>query len=260
MSSEQLRDYMDFATRVAYEAGRITLGYFQRSIDTTWKADDTPVTVADREAEAFIREQITTHFPDHAIVGEEFGSSGDANATHRWFIDPIDGTKSFICGVPLYSVLIGLEINGRVEVGVANFPALNEMIAAATGQGCWWNGRPARVSQQTDLSRSFVAHIDTASFERISTEKGEAWARLQRASYYNAGWCDAYGYLLVATGRVDVMLDPIMGVYDCAPFPVILREAGGFFGDWQGNETIYAQEALATNLELLPDVLEILNV
>jgi myo-inositol-1(or 4)-monophosphatase len=257
-SKHNLRAYLDFATRVAYEAGRLTLGYFQRSIDTTWKADDTPVTVADRAAEAFIREQITARFPDHAIVGEEFGSSGDASATHRWFIDPIDGTKSFICGVPLYSVLIGLEINGRVEVGVANFPALNELIAAASGQGCWWNGRTAHVSMQADLSRSIVAHIDTASFERVSAAKGAAWTRLQKASYYNAGWCDAYGYLLVATGRVDVMLDPIMNVHDCAPFPVILREAGGFFGDWQGNETIYAGEALATNATLLPEVVALL--
>ncbi len=261
MNSEQkeLREYLDFATRVAYEAGRLTLGYFQRSIGTTWKADDSPVTIADREAEASIREQIATHFPDHAIVGEEFGSSGAEDATHRWFIDPIDGTKSFICGVPLYSVLLGLEINGRVEVGVANFPALNEMVAAASGAGCWWNGRPARVSKQTDLARSFVAHIDTASFERVSVAKGLAWSRLQQASYYNAGWCDAYGYLLVATGRVDVMLDPIMNVHDCAPFPVILREAGGFFGDWQGNETIHAGEALATNVQLLPEVVEILS-
>ena len=146
-----------------------------------------------------------------------------------------------------------------VEVGVAYFPALNEMVAAATGEGCQWNGRAVSVSNESDLSRSIVAHIDTASFDRISAAKGAGWQRLQQASYYNAGWCDAYGYLLVATGRVEIALDPIMNAWDCGPFPVILREAGGYFGDWHGNETIHAQEALATNRQLLPQLLQLLN-
>lgn len=252
------RNYLDFATETAYLAGRLTLGYFQNGTQTEWKADDSPVTIADREAEQLIRRRIAARFPDHQIVGEEFGGDETRTASHRWFVDPIDGTKSFIHGVPMYGVLIGLEIEGRVEVGAAYFPALDEMIAAATGEGCQWNGRPARVSQQSDLSRSVVAHIDTASFGRISSAKGQAWQRLQQASYYNAGWCDAYGYLLVATGRAEIALDPIMNSWDCGPFPVILREAGGYFGDWQGNETILAQEALATNLTLLPQVLDLL--
>ena len=103
------------------------------------------------------------------------------------------------------------------------------MIAAATGEGCWHNGRPARVSSETDFSRSIIAHIDTASFERRG--RGAAWERLQQASYYNAGWCDAYGYMLAATGRVELTLDPIVNAYDIAPFAVILSEAGGYFGD-----------------------------
>ena len=237
----------------------MTLGYFLREIETDFKKDDSPVTVADREAEKLIRQRIEKAFPSHAIVGEEFGVQETEGASHRWFIDPIDGTKSFMRGVPLYGVLLGLEIEGRVEVGVAHFPALNETVAAATGEGCWWNGRPAQVSQQTDLSRSIVSHIDTASFARVSDAKGAAWQRLQNASYYNAGWCDAYAYLLVATGRVEVALDPIMNVWDCGPFPPILREAGGYFGDWQGNETIYGAEALGTSKALLPEVLKILN-
>ena len=153
--------------------------------------------------------------------------------------------------------VIGLEIEGVVEVGAAYFPALDEMLAAATGEGCWWNGRPARISSETDLGRSIIAHIDTASFAEQG--RGEAWQRLQQASYYNAGWCDAYGYALVATGRVEVALDPIMNVWDCGPFPAIMREAGGYFGDWQGNETIYAGEALGTTPGLLPHLLRIIN-
>lgn len=254
-----LRPLLDFATETAYMAGQLTLGYFNNGTRTEWKSDDTPVTVADREAEKLIRSRINQTYPDHAIIGEEFGIEEHAGASFRWFIDPIDGTKSFIRGVPLYGVLMGLEIDGKIEVGVAYFPALNEMIAAASGLGCQWNGRPARVSEQADLSRSMIAHVDTASFERVSPAKGRAWQRLQQASYYNAGWCDAYQYLLVATGRVEIGLDPIMNAWDCGPFPVILREAGGYFGDWHGNETIFAEEAMATNLKLLPQVLDLLN-
>lgn len=255
--SETLRDYYEFAKATAWEAGRLTLGYFQTNMRPDFKSDDSPITVADREAEELIRNRIEESFPHHAIVGEEYGVKESAGASHRWFIDPIDGTKSFIRGVPLYGVLLALEIEGTVEVGVAYFPALNDMVAAATGLGCWWNGRRATVSEESRLDRSMLSHIDTASFERHG--RGEAWRRLQQATYYNAGWCDAYGYFLVATGRCEIMLDPIMNVWDCGPFPPILKEAGGYFGDWSGRETIFGGEALATNLALLPQVLELIS-
>lgn len=254
--STSLRTYLDFATETVFEAGRLTLGYFQTNLPSEFKGDDSPVTVADRQAEQLIRRRIEQAFPGHAILGEEYGASDAAGASHRWYVDPIDGTKSFIRGVPLYGVVLGLEIEGRVEVGAVYFPALDEMVAAATGEGCWWNGRPARVSDQQDLSRSFVCHIDTASFARLG--RGEPWSRLQKAGYYNAGWTDAYGYMLVATGRAEVAIDPIVSPWDVAPFPVIFREAGGYFGDWQGNETIHAGEALATTPALLPQVLALL--
>lgn len=248
---------LNFATDLAFKAGRITLSHFQTDVQTTFKADDSPVTIADRETERFIREAIEKAYPNHDIVGEEHGTS-ESGSSHRWYIDPIDGTKSFMRGVPLYGVLIGLEIAGRIEVGVAHFPALNEMVYAATGEGAYWNGRACRVSETSDLSRAVCAHIDTASFARYG-DKGEKWARLQQATYYNAGWCDAYGYALCATGRVDLMLDPIVSSWDASPFPVILREAGGYFGDWQGNETHLAGEALATNANLQQAVLALLG-
>lgn len=254
---DSLRPYLDFAVETAFLAGRLTLGYFQTALEPTLKADDSPVTVADQRAEEMIRRRIERAFPQHGIVGEEYGaSSGSGSATHRWYIDPIDGTKSFVRGVPLYAVLLGLEVEGRVEVGVACFPALGEMLAAATGHGCTWNGRPARVSAVGDLSRATVAHADTASFARH--ERGAAWERLQAATYYRAGWCDCYGYLLVATGRVEVMLDPLMNSWDSAPFLPIIQEAGGYFGDWRGNPTIHAREALAATPTLLPQVLPLL--
>ncbi len=253
-----LQEYLRFAEETARLAGEVTLKYYQTdAARPEFKADDTPVTVADREAEALIRQRIETAYPSHEIVGEEFGASS-GGSEFRWIIDPIDGTKSFSHGVPLYGVLLALEIAGKVEVGCAHFPALGETIVAATGEGAWWNGRRARVSEVSELDRAICAHIDTAYFGRNG--KGEPWSRLQESVYYNAGWCDAYGYLLVATGRVEIMIDPVMAVWDCGPFPPILKEAGGYFGDWAGNEgRIDGGEALATNAALRDEVVALLQ-
>ncbi len=190
-------------------------------------------------------------------MGEEYGVKESKEPSHRWFIDPIDGTKSFIRGVSSYAVLIGLEIEGKVEVGVAYFPALDEMIAAASGEGCWWNGRRARVSSVRKLRQAMVTFTDVADFAKYG--RTEEWERIKQATWYRAGWGDAYGYLLVATGRAELMLDPIMSPWDCAPFPAILTEAGGYFGDWQGDCTIFGNEAMATTQQLLPEVLTLMQ-
>jgi len=248
-------EYRDFAVETAYLAGRLTLGYFRGETRADFKADNTPVTEADRRAETLIRGRIEKKYPGHAIIGEEYGASAGDNESHRWIIDPIDGTKSFIHGVPLYGVLIGLEIEGKVEVGVVYFPALDEMVAAFTGGGCTLNGRSVRVSQVDSLDRATVAFTDAGSF--ALGNRAEAWERVQKATYFRAGWGDAYGHCLVATGRVELMLDPIMCLWDCAPFPPILSEAGGYFGDWQGTPTIYGNEAMSTTPSLLPEVLEL---
>jgi histidinol-phosphatase len=261
MIRHSLRPYLDFAMETAWLAGRMTLGHFQTGLRPDIKEDQSPVTIADRQAEELIRARIEKAFPGQPVLGEETGygavQATAEDASHRWFIDPIDGTRAFVRGVPLYAVLIGLEIEGEAAVGVAHFPALGEMIGAAIGEGCWWNGRRARVSEASSLREGLLVHADTYSFGRHG--RGEAWARLQAATAFRAGWSDAYGYLLVATGRAEVMVDPIMNVWDCAPFPPILKEAGGYFGDWQGRPTIYANEAMATTAALLPEVLTTIN-
>jgi histidinol-phosphatase len=254
---DHLSGYLEFITETAYLAGRLTLGYYQSGLAVDYKADHSPVTIADRKAEELIRSRIERSYPGHAIVGEEFGLKESQGASHRWIIDPIDGTKSFMRGVPLYGVLLGLEIDGRVEAGAAYFPALDEMIAAATGQGCWWNGRPAHVSPITNINQAYFTTTSVQAFEKHG--RMEVFSRLMKSCYYQTGWSDAYGYLLVATGRVEMMLDPIMNVWDCGPFPPILSEAGGFFGDWKGRATIYSNEALATTHALLPQVIELIN-
>lgn len=257
MKNTTLNSYYKFVTETAYLAGRLTLGYYQSGIQAEFKADDTPVTLADQKAEQFIRARIESRYPTHAIVGEEYGMKESQGQSYRWFVDPIDGTKSFMRGVPLYAVLIGLEIEGVVQVGAAYFPALDEMLAAASGLGCWWNGKPARTSDTHDLNQALVTCTSGYGFTKYGRKK--EWERIQQACYFQAGWGDAYGYLLVATGRADLMLDPAMNIWDCGPFPPILKEAGGYFGDWKGNTTIYGQEALATNQHLLPQVLSLIN-
>ena len=252
-ANDSLRRYLEFAVETAYLAGRLTLGYFQTGLEADFKEDLSLVTVADRRAEELIRQRIEKRYPQHAIVGEEFGLKGTEGSTHRWFVDPIDGTLSFVRGVPLYAVLIGLEIEGEIEVGVAYFPGLNEMLSAATGHGTWWNGRRVHVSAEPSIRNSVVAFTDAANFRRHGRQR--EWAMVQQATYYRAGWGDAYGHALVATGRVELMLDPIMNAWDCGPFPPILREAGGYFGDWQGNRTIFGREAMSTSDLLLPEVL-----
>lgn len=255
--TDSLRSYLDFAVETATAAGKLTLEYFQTGVQPDFKADDSPVTIADREAEALIRARIEKKYPNHAIVGEEYGRSEDAGASYRWYIDPIDGTKSFVRGVPLYAVLLGLEIEGTIEVGVAYFPALDEILFAASGEGCWWNGKRAAVSKVERLDEAVVAFTDAGNFAKYN--KSLAWERIKNGSYFRAGLGDAYGHMLVATGRAEVMLDPIMSVWDCGPFPPIFKEAGGYFGDWQGNPTIHAKEAMSTTNTLLPEVLDVLK-
>jgi myo-inositol-1(or 4)-monophosphatase len=252
------RPYLEFGVQTAYEAGRLTLGYFgTEAARPEFKADDTPVTVADREAERLIRKRIAARYPKHAVLGEEYGEDEGADGDYRWIVDPIDGTKSFVRGVPLYGVLIGLEIEGVCEVGAAYFPAIDEMVCAATGEGCYRNGRRTRVSTTQSLAQGMVSFTGVASFEEHG--RGGAWQRVLSAAGGTRGWSDAYGHALVATGRVEVMLDPIMNPWDCGPFPPILREAGGYFGDWSGRESIYAGEAMSTTESLLPEVLGLIE-
>jgi myo-inositol-1(or 4)-monophosphatase len=253
----ELRPYLDLAVETAYEAGRLTLGYFRTGVARPeFKEDETPVTVADREAEKLIRQRIWGRYPGHTIVGEEYGAEGDSE-DFRWIVDPIDGTKAFVRGVPLYGVLIGLEIGGVCEVGVAYFPALDEMVCAATDEGCFANGRLARVSETRRLRDGIVCFTDVKGFDKYG--RREEWLRVLTTAGDARGWSDAYGHALVATGRADLMLEPALNPWDAAPFPPILREAGGVFCDWSGRETIHAGEGISTTPALLPEVLGLIR-
>ena len=253
--SSKLDEYLAFAIATAIDAGKIALAHYQTGVDVELKADRSPVTLADRGAEQLIRTAIGSRFPGHSIVGEEYGADMRPSS-FRWVVDPIDGTKSFVRGVPLFGTLIGLEIDGRVDVGVCHVPALGETVAAATGLGCTWNGRTARVSSTGALAEATVLFSDG---RMLADRLGGRWARLERSAGLLRTWGDCYGYCLVATGRADVMIDPAMNPWDCAALVPIMREAGGRFSDWAGAERIDGGDAVGTNGRLHESVLDLLR-
>lgn len=256
MTTPPLATLLEFALNAAWQAGRITLGYFQSGVDVERKGDNSPVTIADKQSEQKLRSLIEKRWSAHGIIGEEYGAQPGASPL-TWVIDPIDGTKSFIHGVPFYAVLLALTEGEQSLVGVAHFPALNETVYAARGMGCYWNGRRARVSTVNELKDAALMASDINSFE--ARGKGAAWSRLVDATYIQRTWGDAYGYALVATGRAEIMVDPVMNLWDCAPFGVIMDEAGGTFTDWQGTPTIHGGESICTNGVLFNSVMKLVN-
>jgi histidinol phosphatase-like enzyme (inositol monophosphatase family) len=256
LTDPSLDHLLEFATDLAWRAGRMTLARFQNGTAVEWKADASPVTAADREAEQFVREQIEKRFPGDAIVGEEYGTvRGDSD--RRWIIDPIDGTRSFIHGVPLYGTLLALEIRGDPVLGVIRLPALDETVAAATGLGCWWNGRRAYVSKTTSLADALILTSDPATIR--STGRAAAWDELAAASGTTRTWGDCYGYALVATGRAEAMIDPILSLWDAAAVAPIVREAGGAVTDLDGRPRHDSGHLLASNGVLADRLLDLLR-
>ena len=253
MGEPSLRDLLDVALEAALAGGRCTLRYFNTGVAVEWKADGSPLTAADRESEAAMRRVIGGAFPDHAILGEEEGETADT-APYRWIIDPLDGTRTFVRGVPLYGTLVGVEVRGEPMVGVVHLPALAETVAAARGEGCRWNDRPCRVATTDALERALLVVTD----ERAARGRSGAYERLAARTAMQRTWADCYGYVLVATGRAEVALDPIMNVWDCAALLPVVEEAGGRFTDWTGRRTIHGGEAVATNGVLHEAVLQTL--
>jgi histidinol phosphatase-like enzyme (inositol monophosphatase family) len=249
------REYLAFATEAAFRAGRLALSHFQTGVDVDRKPDASPVTIADRGGEELLRRLIHERFPRHAVLGEEMGAaSGDSS--HRWILDPIDGTRSFVHGVPLFGVLVALEISGEPVVGVCYLPALDEMVAAGRGEGCRWNGREARVSTVSSLGEALVSLTEPGSFDGGHRA---FWDRLKRSAGAIRGYGDCYGHVLVATGRCEIMLDPIMNLWDCAALLPIVEEAGGTFTDWSGRRTADGGSAVSTNGVLFDPLRELMG-
>jgi histidinol-phosphatase len=279
-------------TEVARLAGDVALTYFDRArrstLDVEFKADGSPVTAADRAAESTAREWIERHFPADGIVGEELGIVRP-DATRRWFLDPIDGTKSFVRGVPLWGTLVAVADGDEVRAGAIHCAAVDELVAGAVGQGSWWNGVQCHVSTIARLDRATVLATEaiatrsadpsggpaerrgeattvrrtarTATAGRtILDRRWRAWCRMAERAAVARTWGDAYGYLLVATGRADVMVDAVMHPWDTAALAPVVTEAGGVFTDWQGAPTALGGSSIASNVALAAQVRKMLGI
>lgn len=248
-----LRTLLDFAVEAAWQAGKITLEYYQTGTAVERKSDASPVTLADRRSEEKLREALQHHFPAHGILGEEYGEVL-GRTPYRWILDPLDGTRSFIQGVPFYGVMLGLEYAGRAILGVVHFPALGETVYAAKSVGCYWSGRRAQVSSVDTLEDAVLLATDVRSL--YTQGHGPVFETLQARTRLQRTWGDCYGHILVATGRAEIMLDPILNIWDCAALQPILEEAGGTFTDWAGTPTHTGGNGVSTNGHLFQTVIE----
>ena len=209
---------LEAVAELAAVGGAVAMGRFGSELRIERKANGSPVSDADLAAETAMRDWIARHFPRDGVIGEELGELHGSSG-RRWIIDPIDGTRSYVAGVPEWGTLVACAIGERVLAGAIYCPALSELACAAPGQGCWHNGVRAHVSEVSDIAQA------------------------------RAGLSDCYGYLLVATGRAEIMLDPSMGLWDVAALQPVIEEAGGVFTDWEGRP-ILGPSAIATNRAL----------
>jgi histidinol phosphatase-like enzyme (inositol monophosphatase family) len=232
---------------LARVVGDAALARFKTGLAVETKSDGSPVTDADRGAEMVAREWIGRHFPKDGILGEEHGVVRP-DARRLWIIDPIDGTKAFVRGVPLWATLIAVAERDAVLGGAVYCPAAGEMVVAARGEGAWLNGARCAVSTVDSLTRATVVTSDDRFFDR--PDRAGRWGALAAASSVSRTWGDGFGYLLVATGRAEVMADSTMQVWDSAAPYVVVTEAGGAFTDWHGRSTAFGGGAIATNLAL----------
>ena len=258
----QLLDRLNYALEMASTAGQLILQHYRTDgLLVESKADQSPVTVADRGAELLIRQQLQQRFPDDGVLGEEFPDTPSRNG-YRWIVDPIDGTKAFVHGVPLFGTLIGIEHDGQMVAGVCRFPAMDEVVYAASGHGCWWKIRdlPERrtfVPPTTDLSHARLMFTEPTHWRQIG--RFDAIVQVMDQVRIARGWGDCYGHALVATGRAEIAIDPLMSAWDIAALIPILREAGGCCTDWQGQETIFGGDGVSTTPALKNAVIDILS-
>ena len=252
-----IQSLVERVAELARLAGDRALSLYRRDVTVDIKTDGSPVTDADRGAERLAREWIAQRFPDDGILGEEFGLERPGSK-RRWIIDPIDGTKAFIRGVPLWGTLVAVADGPHVVAGAAFFPAVDEIVIAGVGEGCWWNGNRCRTSGVDRLDRATILTTDDRF--RTNPHRRDAWLDLAMRSAICRTWGDCYGYLLVATGRAEAMIDDIISPWDVAAFAPIISEAGGVLTDWRGVKTPFGAGAVATNTVLSHDIRGLLAV
>ncbi|QVL33049.1 histidinol-phosphatase [Telmatocola sphagniphila] len=244
------------AITVAQKAGANALSYFNKDIVVEWKADQSPVTLADQSSEEIIRQEISKNFPEDGFLGEEFGNQPGSSG-YQWVIDPIDGTRNFIRGVPVWATLLGLKFHGEVIAGIAVIPAMSQTYHALKGHGSFRDGKQLHVSQIDSLKKATVVYTSITLFQQENREK--QFLDLVAQCDRTRGFGDFYGFTLLAEGTVDVAIDSGVKEWDVCPLKVIVEEAGGMFSDWTGTPRIDVPQVLATNGLLHGEVLRIIN-
>jgi histidinol-phosphatase len=250
------RNRYEVALQAAHDAGQLALRYFNAEVQVEWKQNLTPVTVADREAEDLLRGRLLGAFPKDGFLGEE---SGDAPGTSgfRWIIDPVDGTRSFVRGIPIWATLVGLEYQDEQIAGIASMPPWNQTYRALRGDGAYRDHRRLRVSDISDLSQAHLFYSSLSWFLKAGCS--EVFLDLVRRTNRQRGFGDFYGFVLVAEGAGEVMVEHGVHAWDVAALKVIVEEAGGRFTDWDGNPSIHRADVLASNGRLHDEVLGMLR-
>jgi histidinol-phosphatase len=244
-SKSELKHFLSVAWLAAHKGGQRSLKYFRKDVKVIKKVDRTPVTRADREGEVVIRGVLSKAFPDHQLCGEEFGWDKNVSPDYKWWIDPVDGTRQFIRGLPFWGTLLGLEYKGEVVAGVMHHPAVNLTLWAGKGLGCYANGKRVHVSK---IKRIQEGTITYGGFRRIiSARYGKGFTKLVESAFDDRSYGDSFGHALVCQGMVEANLDPEVKPYDVAPIKICVEEAGGIFTDVKGDKTIYGGTALSSN-------------
>lgn len=251
----ELKELKTFCKDLSIVSGNVIKNYWRKEINIENKADSSPVTIADKKAEETMREMIMKTFPDHGILGEEFGEH-NADAEYKWILDPIDGTKSFICGTVTFGTLIALLKNGEPILGVINQPILNEFLIGdnLTSE---LNGKQVRIRECNNLSDAVLLTTDQLNIEQYRDIK-KFDELIHKVKLYRQ-WGDCYGYYLVATGYADIMIDPIMNPWDLTALIPIIRGSGGTITDYYGNDPLVGNSIVATGGKVHKEVIEILN-
>lgn len=250
MNTPEIDSRLRLAVDLARRGGQLTLPLFRsRAIAYDCKGDGSPVTEADLACERFLRAEIESAFPDDAIIGEEYEQRQGASG-YAWVLDPIDGTASFVRGVPLYGTLVAVMHGGRSVAGAIYLPAIDELVYAGRDLGAWYEspgaGRlPARVSSTPDAKNALLCLSPADYFRKAGTL--DAMSAMAAGFGSTRGWGDCFGHLLVATGRADASVDPLVSIWDVAPAQVIIEEAGGRYSDWSGRSDIHSPHCLVSN-------------
>ena len=250
------RNRYEVAVETARQAGKLALGYFDRSVTVEWKPDQSPVTVADRETEALLRGRLLERFPKDGFLGEESGSKASSSG-FRWIIDPIDATRNFVRGIPIWATLVGLEYKDETVAGVVEIPALGQTFRALRGDGAFRGDRRLAVSIVAGLGEATLFHTSLTWFQQAG--RGQRFLDLIDRVQTERGYGDFYGYMLVAQGSGELMVEHGAHPWDLAAVAPIIEEAGGRFTDWEGNRTVFRPDFLVSNGKLHDEVLRFLN-